>query len=308
MRRTSRFRQLMAAPEILVMPCCHDGLSARVLEHAGFEAIAAAGFGLSGSLLGAPDIGLLDGSELLTQYRRICEAVALPVFVDLDTGFGDLNNVIRAVRACEDAGVAALFLEDQTFPKRCGHMAGKQVVAVEEYLPKLRAALAARRDPDLVITARTDAAAVLGLEEALRRARLYAEAGADMVFVEAVENMESMRRVNELLARSGTASMANLIEGGRTPLLDAAELQRLGYAVVAHPCGSVFTAVRALQDWASHLRRHGSAAGFRDRMVDFAGYQAVVGLESIRRRQAELEGMEGPLQGEPPFTPPGAGG
>ena len=298
MRRTTRFRQLMAAPEILVMPCCRDGLSARVLEQAGFEAIAAAGFGLSGSLLGAPDIGLLDGSELISQYRRICEAVALPLFVDLDTGFGDLNNVIRAVRACEDAGVAALFLEDQTFPKRCGHMAGKQVVPVEEYLPKLRAALAARRDPDLVITARTDAAAVLGLEEALRRAQLYAEAGADMVFVEAVESVAEMRRVNELLARSGTASMANLIEGGRTPLLAAAELQQLGYAVVAHPCGSVFTAVRALQDWAAHLREHGSAAGFRERMVDFAGYQAVVGLEPIRRRQAQLEG---------PLTPPGAG-
>ena len=225
MRRTTRFRQLMAAPEILVMPCCHDGLSARVLEQAGFAAIAAAGFGLSGSLLGAPDIGLLDGSELLQQYRRLCEAVTLPVMVDLDTGFGDLNNVIRAVRASEAAGAAALFLEDQTFPKRCGHMAGKQVVPVQDYLPKLRAALAARQDPDLVVIARTDAAAVHGLEEALRRARLYAEAGADMVFVEALESVEAMREANALLAACGTASMANQIEGGRTPPLDADTLQ-----------------------------------------------------------------------------------
>ncbi len=290
MRRTTRFRQLMAAPEILVMPCCHDGLSARVLEQAGFEAIAAAGFGLSGSLLGRPDIGLLDGSEMLQQYRRICEAVALPVMVDLDTGFGDLNNVIRAVRASEDAGAAALFLEDQTFPKRCGHMAGKQVVPVEAYLPKLRAALAARRDPDLVVIARTDAAALHGLEEALRRARLYAEAGADMVFVEALETPEAMRAANAVLSACGTPSMANLIEGGRTPLLDAAALQELGYAVVAHPCGSVFTAVRALQDWAAHLRAHGSSAGFRGRMVDFEAYQQVVGLAEIRGRQAALEG------------------
>ena len=290
MRRTTRFRQLMAAPEILVMPCCHDGLSARVLEQAGFEAIAAAGFGLAGSLLGRPDIGLLDGSEMLQQYRRICEAVALPVMVDLDTGFGDLNNVIRAVRSSEDAGAAALFLEDQTFPKRCGHMAGKQVVPVEAYLPKLRAALAARRDPDLVVIARTDAAALHGLEEALRRARLYAEAGADMVFVEALETPAAMRAANAVLAACGTPSMANLIEGGRTPLLDAAALEELGYAVVAHPCGSVFTAVRALQDWAAHLRAHGSSAGFRGRMVDFEAYQQVVGLAAIRRRQAELEG------------------
>lgn len=292
MRRTTRFRQLLAAPEILSMPCCHDALSARVLEQAGFEAIAAAGFGLSGSLLGMPDIGLLEGQELIAQYARICEAVRLPVFVDLDTGFGDVNNVVRAVQAAERAGVAALFLEDQTFPKRCGHMAGKQVVAVEEYLPKLRAALAARRDPDLVITARTDAAGVLGLEEALRRARLYAEAGADLVFVEALGSIEEMRDANQLLADCGTASMANLIEGGRTPLLTAAELQELGYAVVAHPCGSVFTAARALQEWAAHLKAHGSIAGFRERMLDFNAYNQLVGLDAIRAQQAQWESRD----------------
>jgi methylisocitrate lyase len=289
MRRTTRFRQLLVDPEILVMPCCHDGLSARVLEQAGFAAIAAAGFGLSGSLLGMPDIGLLEGQELIAQYARICAAVAVPVFVDLDTGFGDLNNVLRAVQAAERAGAAALFLEDQTFPKRCGHMAGKQVVPVEAYLPKLRAALAARSDPDLVITARTDAASVHGLEEALRRARLYAEAGADLVFVEALSTVEEMRAANAVLAACGTASMANLIEGGRTPLLDAAALQELGYAVVAHPCGSVFSAARALQDWASHLKVHGSSAGFQERMLDFEAYNALVGLDAIRSQQAELE-------------------
>ncbi|MEI8250200.1 MAG: isocitrate lyase/PEP mutase family protein [Synechococcus sp. ELA057] len=294
MRRTTRFRQLLQAPEILSMPCCHDALSARVLEQAGFEAIAAAGFGLSGSLLGSPDIGLLEGQELITQYGRICAAVELPVFVDLDTGFGDLNNVVRAVQAAERAGVAALFLEDQTYPKRCGHMGGKQVVPVAEYLPKLRAALAARSDPDLVITARTDAAGVLGLEEALLRARLYAEAGADLVFVEALESVEAMRAANHVLAASGTPSMANLIEGGRTPLLSAEALQELGYAVVAHPCGSVFTAVKALQEWAAHLKQHGGVAGFRDRMVDFEAYNRLLGLEAIRGRQATLEG-EGEL-------------
>jgi methylisocitrate lyase len=290
MRRTTRFRQLLAAPAILVMPCCHDGLSARVLEQAGFEAIAAAGFGLSGSLLGMPDIGLLEGQELISQYARICAAVELPVFVDLDTGFGDENNVVRAVQSAERAGVAALFLEDQTFPKRCGHMAGKQVVAVEEYLPKLRAALAARRDPDLVITARTDAAGVHGVEEALRRARLYAEAGADLVFVEALSTLEEMRAANAVLAACGTASMANLIEGGRTPLLDAAALQELGYAVVAHPCGSLFSAARALQEWAAHLKAHGSSVAFQGRMLDFAAYNSLVGLDGIRSRQADLQG------------------
>ena len=286
MNRTTRFRRLLEAPQILQMPCCHDGLSARILEQAGFEAIAAAGFGLSGSLLGQPDIGLLTASEMLEQYRRICLAVDLPVFVDLDTGFGDENNVIRAVREAEQAGVAALFLEDQTYPKRCGHMAGKQVVPAGEFVAKLRAARSARRDPDLVITARTDAGAVLGFEEALRRARLYAEAGADLVFVEAVETVEQMRAVNTTLSACGTASMANLIEGGRTPLLDAAALQELGYAVVAHPCGSIFTAAKALQDWAAQLRSQGSSRGWETQMLSFDAYAAVMSTAAIRERQA----------------------
>jgi methylisocitrate lyase len=303
MRRTTRFRTLLQAPEILAMPCCHDALSARVLEQAGFEAIAAAGFGLSGSLLGMPDIGLLEGQELITQYGRICAAVELPVFVDLDTGFGDVNNVVRAVQAAERAGAAALFLEDQTYPKRCGHMAGKQVVPVAEYLPKLHAALAARSDPDLVITARTDAAGVLGLEEALRRARLYAEAGADLVFVEALESVEAMRAANRVLAACGTPSMANLIEGGRTPLLTARDLQELGYAVVAHPCGSVFTAARALQAWAAHLRAHGGVAGFEGRMLDFEAYNRLVGLEDRRRRQAAWEGAGDGARDRPAESP-----
>ena len=289
MRRTTRFRQLLSDPAILQMPCCHDGLSARILEQAGFEAIAAAGYGLSGSLLGAPDIGLLSGSEMLEQYGRICQAVEIPVFVDLDTGFGDTNNVIRSVRQAELSGVAALFIEDQTYPKRCGHMAGKQVVAVEDFLPKLKAALWARQDPDLVITARTDAAGVLGLEEALRRARLYAEAGADLVFVEALETVEAIVAANAVLADCGTASMANVIEGGRTPFLRANHLQELGYAVVAYPCGSVFTAAKALQDWAAHLRNAGTSAGFEQHMLDFDRYGEVVGLDAIRRQQGDFQ-------------------
>src|SRR5512136_1518173 len=199
MKKTTEFRGLIHGAEILQLPCCHDGLSARILEQAGFKAIAAAGYGLAGSLLGMPDIGVLTGSEMITQYRNICDAVNVPVFVDIDTGFGDANNVIRAVKDCEKAGVAGLLIEDQTYPKRCGHMAGKSVVTVEEYLPKLKAALWAREDPDFVIMARTDAYGVHGIEEALNRAGLYARTGADMVFVEAVRTAEDMRRVDTLL-------------------------------------------------------------------------------------------------------------
>jgi 2,3-dimethylmalate lyase len=143
-KKTTQLRELIHGAEILQLPCCHDGLSARILEQAGFQAIAAAGYGLSGSLLGMPDIGVLTGSEMITQYRNICDTVNVPVFVDIDTGFGDANNVIRSVKDCEKAGAAGLLIEEQTYPKRCGHMAGNGVVPVEEYLPKLKAALWAR--------------------------------------------------------------------------------------------------------------------------------------------------------------------
>ncbi len=288
MRKTTRFRTLINDTEILQLPCCHDGLSAKVLEQAGFNAIAAAGYGLSGSLLGMPDIGVLTGSEMINQYKNICNAVNIPVFVDIDTGFGDVNNVIRAVKDCEKAGVAGLFIEDQTYPKRCGHMAGKDVIAVENYLPKLKAALWAREDPDLVIMARTDAYAVHGIEEALNRAILFAQAGADMVFVEALDTAEEMQRVNAALRDLNTPSMANIIEGGKTPLLGIKELQNLGYSVVAYPCGSVFTATKALQGWASYLKEHGTTKGYLDQMLSFDEYFEFIGAKAIRKREREF--------------------
>ncbi|MEL7641870.1 MAG: isocitrate lyase/phosphoenolpyruvate mutase family protein [Solidesulfovibrio sp.] len=284
MKKTTRFRQLVNAPQLLMLPVAHDGLSALAIAEAGFEAMAVAGYGSSGSLLGLPDIGLLTATEMLGHYARLIARVDLPVMVDIDTGFGDVNNVIRTVREVERLGAAALFIEDQTFPKRCGHMAGKSVVPVEDYLPKLRAALWAREDPDFVIMARTDAAAVHGLAEAIRRANLYAAAGADMVFVEAVTTVEDMRTVN---ASVPVPSMANMIEGGRTPFLSAAQLQDVGYALAAYPCASVFTAVRALRAWAGHLKAHGTSAGFAgpDTMVDFEEYFRFIGAAAMRERE-----------------------
>lgn len=290
MKKTTAFRKLIHDSEILQLPCCHDGLSAKVLEQAGFKAIAAAGYGLAGSLLGMPDIAVLSGSEMITQYRNICDAVDIPVFVDIDTGFGDVNNVIRAVKDCEKAGAAGLFIEDQTYPKRCGHMAGKSVVSVEEYLPKLNAALWARKDNDFVIMARTDSYAVYGIEEAIRRARLYAQTGADMVFVEAVDTVEEMKQVNRALDELKTPSMANMIEGGRTPLLSAKDLQELGYSVVAYPCASIFTAVKALQGWACHLKEHGNTADYLDHMLTFDEYFEFIGANIIREQEKQFVG------------------
>ncbi|MHB8067722.1 MAG: isocitrate lyase/PEP mutase family protein [Desulfobaccales bacterium] len=288
MKKTTIFRNLIHDPEILQLPCCHDGLSAKALEQAGFKAIGAAGYGLAGSLLGMPDISVLMGSEMITQYRNICDAVDIPVFVDIDTGFGDVNNVIRTVKDCEKAGAAGLFIEDQTYPKRCGHMAGKNVISVEEYLPKLKAALWAREDPDFVIMARTDSFAVYGIDEAVRRARIYAQTGADMVFVEAVHTTEDMKKVNQALAESNTPSVANMIEGGQTPFLSAKELQELGYGVVAYPCASAFVAVKALQDWARHLKEHGSTADYLDHMLTFDEYFEFIGAQAIREREKQF--------------------
>lgn len=284
MKMTTRFRSLVNAPELLMLPVAHDGLSALAIQQAGFSAMAVAGYGTSGSVLGLPDIGLISSTEMLTHYANLIDRVDIPVMVDIDTGFGDVNNVMRTVRLVERMGAAALFMEDQTFPKRCGHMAGKSVVNVDEYLPKLKAALAARSDPDFVIMARTDAAAVHGLDEAIRRARLYAEAGADMVFVEAVTTREDMARVN---AAVPVPSMANMIEGGKSPFLSADELQALGYAVAAYPCASVFTAARALQTWADTLKAKGSTEGFAtpQNMMDFEEYYRFIGAEAMRERE-----------------------
>lgn len=289
MKMTTRFRTLMNAPEIMMLPVAHDGLSALAIEQAGFSAMAVAGYGTSGSVLGLPDIGLISSTEMLTHYANIIDRVRIPVMVDIDTGFGDVNNVMRTVRLVERMGAAALFIEDQTYPKRCGHMSGKSVVSVEEYLPKLRAALAARTDPDFVIMARTDAAAVYGIDEAIRRGQLYVEAGADMVFVEAVSTREDMRKVNAALK---APSMANMIEGGKTPFLPAPELQELGYAAVAYPCASVFAAARVMQRWANHLKAHGTSDGFAtpESMMNFEEYFRFIGAEAIREREKQFLG------------------
>ena len=286
MKRTTRFRELIKAPEILQLPCCHDALSAKVLEQAGYDAISVAGYGTAGSRIGWPDIGVLTATEMIDTYFNVCEAVRVPVFVDLDTGFGDVSNVIRAVRQVEQIGAAGLFIEDQTYPKRCGHMSGKSVVPVEDYVPKLRAALWARQDPDFVIMARTDSVAVYGFDEGLRRACLYADEGADMVFVEAIENAAEMKSLTKVLNARDIPSLANMVEGGKTPFMSAAELQEVGYSVVVYPGASVFVTAKALQRWAAYLKEHGTTVGMHDQMMSFDEYYEFIGAEGIRAQEA----------------------
>jgi N-acyl-D-amino-acid deacylase len=290
MRKTTTFRRLLEAPEILVMPGVHDALSARIAEQEGFAAITMGGFAATGVLIGEPDTSQLSLAELADHYARVCEAVEIPLLADADTGFGNVTNVRRAVREYERAGVAALFIEDQVFPKRCGHTPGKAVVPAEEMVAKLKAALDARRDPDLVIMARTDALAVNGIEDAIARARLYREVGADLLFVEAPRNIEEMRRI---CREVGGPQLANIVEFGMTPELDAGALQEIGYAAAVWPLASILTVTKSLQILYRTMKEQGGTAIAKPRMAEFGAYTEIVGLPALRAREAaQLEFAE----------------
>jgi 2,3-dimethylmalate lyase len=239
-----RLRELLAAGEPVVAPGAYDALSARLIEQAGFDAVYMTGFGASASLLGQADVGLLSFAEMADQARRLAQAVTVPLIADADDGYGNDLNVIRTVREYEAAGVAALHIEDQVAPKRCGHMAGKDVIPASEMCEKVRAAVEAR--DELVIIARTDARAVEGLDAALERAGLYADAGADVLFVEAPETEEEVVAVAD--AFPDTPLLFNAVDGGRTPLLPPGRLRELGFAIVLRPLVTLFAAARAVQE------------------------------------------------------------
>ena len=284
MRRTTRLRELIAAPDILIMPGVHDALGARLAETAGFSAITAGGYGATATLLGRPDSSQLSLTELSEMYSRFCDATALPLLADADTGFGNVTNVVRAVKLYEKAGVAGLFIEDQVFPKRCGHMAGKAVVSRADWLAKIKAALDARVDADLIIMARTDALAVHGIDDAIERAQLAREAGADLLFVEAPTDVGEMRRI---CAEIPGPCLANNIETGLSPLLSADELQAIGYAVVVFPVAATYAVAYALRELFATIKRTGSTAEFLPRLVAFGEFNELVGLPLQRRRESE---------------------
>ena len=279
-RKTLR-RALTTGPAI-VAPGAFDALSARIVETSGFQAVYATGGGISRSA-GYPDIGLLTLTEVVERLRSIVEAVTIPVIADADTGYGNAMNVMRAIRAFEDAGVAALHLEDQVTPKRCGHYEGKEVVPCEEMVQKLRAALDVRRDPDLLIIARTDARAPLGLEEAIRRANAYAATGVDVVFVEAPRSHEELA---EIARRISAPLLVNMFEGGKTPLVPLADLEAMGYRIVIIPSDLQRAAIRAMQEVAATIRRDGDSRALSHRLASFQEREGLVGLDRMRALEA----------------------
>jgi 2,3-dimethylmalate lyase len=286
LRRTTRLRELIDAPEILIMPGVHDALGARLAEAAGFSAATAGGYGATATLLGRPDSSQLSLTELSEMYSRLCDATALPLLADADTGFGNVTNVARTVQLYEKAGVAGLFIEDQVFPKRCGHMAGKAVVPPAEWLAKIKAAVDARVDPDFIVMARTDALAVNGLDDAIGRAQLACEAGADLLFVEAPTDVAQMRRI---CTEIPGPCLANNIETGLSPLLPAKELEDIGYATVVFPVAATYAVAYALRELFATIRRTGSTADFLPRLLAFDEFNELVGLSAQRGREAEWQ-------------------
>lgn len=274
-------RQLLAGSEPILAPGAYDALTARLVEEAGFPAVYMTGFGTSASLLGRPDVGLLTLSQMVDNAARIVQAVELPVIADADTGYGGPLNVIHTVREYERAGVAAIHIEDQVAPKRCGHMEGKRVVTAAEMVEKIRAAAEARRSPDFLLIARTDARAVEGLDGALRRARAYCEAGADVLFVEAPQSDEEIAAIAR--AFPGVPLLFNWLEGGgKTPSLPLTRLRELGFRIIIFPLGALFTAAKAVRALLATIRAEGTPASAFSRMLSFQEFNTLVGLEEIR--------------------------
>jgi methylisocitrate lyase len=284
MKLTAQLRKYVEAPEIITIPGVADALGARLAERAGFHAVFLSGYAASASLLGAPDVGLLSVTEMVECARRISDAVSIPVFADGDNGHGNATNTMRTMRQFERAGVAAIFFEDQVSPKRCGHMSGKQVIPSEEMVAKIRGAVDARVDPDLMVMARTDALSVNGIDDAIERMHRYLEAGANWSFVESPTSIEEMRRITREIP---APNMANMVTGGKTPLLRARELQDLGFAIAAHPTLLIYAMGHAAQRALEHLRSTGTAAGFTDSMT-FEEFNQMIGLQELRNKESDL--------------------
>jgi len=275
--RCAALRSLLDRPQATIVVGAANALSARQVERAGFDCCFVTGAGLANAQFGLPDIGLISMTELVTEAARICDAVDIPVIVDADTGFGGPLSVMRTVHLLEKAGAAAVQIEDQAMPKRCGHFAGQRLVEPGEMLARIDAALSARADSDLVLIARTDARSVLGFDEAMRRARLYAEAGADVIFVEAPRTVEELRRIPAELA--GTPALLNVVEGGKTPQLPLAELQDMGYRLILHANLLLRVMLKAGEEALAHLYERGGSVELGDRVLGWAQRQALVDLE-----------------------------
>jgi len=285
--RVTELRRLLEGPGIVMAPGVYDCLSARVIEKAGFSAAYLTGHGVSVSLLGLSDFGFTTMSEVLSRARDICHSISIPVIVDIDTAYGNALNVQRTIREMEGAGAAAVHMEDQTWPKKCGHMEGKKLVTKAEMVSKIRAAVDARTNPDFVIIARTDARAVEGMDAAIERCEAYVEAGADMLFFDGLESMDDLRRA---VKESAAPVLANMVEEGKTPYISAKELEDLGYKIVIYPLALMWGALRVMMDMASEIKATGTLdQERRQSMVTFREFNEFMGVPELFALERKYE-------------------
>lgn len=284
MTKNHRLRQLLEQPGIIRSLGAHDVMTAMLIEQAGFETVFIGGFGTSASLLGLPDLNFLTLSEMADAIRRMSARLHVPLIADGDTGHGDLHNVVRTVQSFAQAGASGVILEDQVSPKRCGHFEGKQVIPAEEMALKIKVAVTARPDKDFIIIARTDAREPLGIDEAIRRVNLYAEAGADVCFIEAPLSVEELQRIPREVSRP---LLVNMLWGGKTPILSVRELEQMGYKIVVCPIESLLVSAYAVRELIQAFARDGRVDAMQSRMVSFAEIKQILGVEeylSLRDR------------------------
>lgn len=280
-----QFNKEVMSGNIVEMMVAPDALAAKIAEAEGAQAIFSAGYATSASALAMPDRGIADFGLSLERCRQIINAVNVPVFADADTGYGDLDNIKRTVESYEAIGAAGMFIEDQVWPKRCGHMDGKKVEPTEVLEAKLRAAKAARKHDDFLIMSRTDARAVYGLDDAIDRSKRYRAAGADLIFIEAPQSVAELEKIHE--AFPDTPLMANMIEDGKTPLTKKEDLQKLGFNIVVRPNTLTYTQAYAEKTLLETLKRDGSTKAYKDRMITFPKFNEFVGLDRVNARDAE---------------------
>ena len=287
MNKCSLLRKRLAEPGIILSPGVYDCLSAKIAERSGFEVIFTSGFGISGSVLGYPDYGLLTATEMLNAAGNISKTVDMPLIADIDTGYGNPLNVIRTIKDVINLGIAGVILEDQAWPKRCGHLDGKHIISMEEHVEKIRAARFASGDSGLVIVARTDARAELGLEEAIRRGKAYYEAGADVIFIEAPQTEEELKEIPSALP--DIPILANMIEGGKTPCLSVQDLEKLGFKMGVFALSGLFAATKGIEDCFRFLKENGTTSGFENRS-SFSDYKEIVNIKKYQEQEEKFKG------------------
>ncbi|NMG21793.1 isocitrate lyase/PEP mutase family protein [Brasilonema bromeliae] len=286
---SQKLRQLLERPEILIIPGVYDCLGAKLAEQLGFELVATSGFGIAASTLGVPDYGLMTATEILASTGRIAQSVSIPLIADMDTGYGNALNVIRTIKDAVQQGIAGVLLEDQEWPKKCGHFEGKRVISMAEHVGKIRAAVQARGDSGLVIIARTDARAPLGLEEALSRGRAYIDAGADILFVEAPQSVEELQKIAS--AFPDVPLVANIVEGGKTPQLSASQLQELGFKIVFFPVSALLAATKVMTACLRQLKEQGTTVDFQE-LVEFKEFQNLIGVPEYLQMEKQFTSVK----------------